>query len=705
MIAALEEPGRERYGYRHECTYEYRYKEAARCQNLGGFLKVSICTREDVRGGVLEPRWDIFLNYKGDEFITRERQGDGSFRWRSAYIYNLDSHIYYRRDYDIYLYMDPEGSQSVKRLLGTGKGGYEGIAEWQEGCRKRQADAEIKRRTDQWDAEMRPIKDPPGGFEGWWRREAFDGSHYMFYAGAGATEGFCTCCQGMVRMPGRPRHNAAARCPACRKPVTLLSRAKKPTPIWTDVTDVGCVQRCGKGLAFRYFTVRRVDEKDTQAVNRSRFFSKEIRRTLLLEDGHKVFEYGDYKLRGCRWYEREDRPISWCGPRLYPRNLTRLLKGMHTSFLTAAGHGYEAGGLLYFLDTERKHPAVEMAYKAGLYALGKEMVNSRWQLKELLSPGERGLARILGIDGARMGRLRRMDGGIKALMWLQEEKRKDTIFRDGDILTLSAAGLEPRDLERAEVARHLSLEKICNYLNRQAQLRPGGKQTLGTLWRDWNDYASMMEGMKMDTGNELLLKPKDLLIAHNELVAKGSLKDRRGEIAKKEARYGRAQGLMASGGLRRYEYTDGEYCIVAPSGIADIYEEGLALRHCIHTCDIYFQRIEIRESYLLFLRRAEAPGRPWYTLEVEPGGTIRQKKSVLNEAYGDLDGALPFLGRWQQWVKEGLSEEEKGLAEKSVQARREGYRKLREEKKIVWHGSFQGALLADALEADLMEAL
>ena len=96
---------------------------------------------------------------------------------------------------------------------------------------------------------------------------------------------------------------------------------------------------------------------------------------------------------------------------------------------------------------------------------------------------------------------------------------------------------------------------------------------------------------------------------------------------------------------------------------------------------------------------------PWYTLEIEPGGNIRQKKSVLNEAYKDLDDALPFLRKWQQWVEKNLSAEDKKLAEKSDKARKDGYKQLREEKKLIWHGRLQGTLLVDALENDFMEAM
>lgn len=43
----------------------------------------------------------------------------------------------------------------------------------------------------------------------------------------------------------------------------------------------------------------------------------------------------------------------------------------------------------------------------------------------------------------------------------------------------------------------------------------------------------MMAKLKMDCSRELLLKPKDLAIAHNELVAKISMLDSSEEIAKR----------------------------------------------------------------------------------------------------------------------------------------------------------------------------
>ena len=44
--------------------------------------------------------------------------------------------------------------------------------------------------------------------------------------------------------------------------------------------------------------------------------------------------------------------------------------------------------------------------------------------------------------------------------------------------------------------------------------------------------------------------------------------------------------------------------------------------HCIANSDVYWERMERRESYLLFLRKTAEPDTPYYTVEAEPGGTV-----------------------------------------------------------------------------------
>lgn len=702
MIKAISQPGRKK-DYWDNKVHKYRYCLVARCQHLDGILKISMCTRKDLQNGISTPKWDIYINYDGDEYITRERQQDGTYKWRTAYIMNLESGYYWHPNYDQHIYMNPEGKRSIRQLLESKEEDvYKCIQRWQEGCKKRVEDKKIKKMTDQWDQDMIPIKEPPKGFEKWYKTVGFNGSHEVYYSGVGAEEGYCTNCMRMISLQSMKKitHNMDGRCPECRKKVTFISRKVKKSPVWTTWRSVACAQRYKSGLVVRTFCIRREDERKRTGIDQSSYIVEEYRREILLDGVYRMYEYTDYRRRGYRWSQKNGEFYRYTD-NIYPNNINSLLKNMHTSFLIAVKNGVSKSEILYFMYIEKKYPLIEMLFKAGMYELGKDVKEEEYRFSDLkIDMTQHELAKILLIDKSRLQRLRNMNGNICMLSILQEEKKRNTIYREEDIQIMTS--IEQDDILQEEIFHHLSVEKVCNYIRKQQGIRQRSERN---IWHDWMDYIGMMKKMKMDYTNEQLLKPSDLQIAHNELVAKISFLDKKSEIKKKEKMFKAAEKLMRSGELKKYEYSNDKYCIMAPAGIADIYAEGIALKHCIHTCDIYFQRIDIRESYLLFLRQTKDPERPWYTIEVEPGGNIRQKKSVLNETYKDLEDAIPFLTAWQQWVKKNLSAEDKKLAAASDQARKDGYKKLRQEKKLIWHGRLQGTLLADALESDFMEAL
>ena len=111
-------------------------------------------------------------------------------------------------------------------------------------------------------------------------------------------------------------------------------------------------------------------------------------------------------------------------------------------------------------------------------------------------------------------------------------------------------------------------------------------------------------------------------------------------------------------------------------------------------------------SLLVFLRQTESPDAPWYTLEIEPGGTIRQKRTVGNtQKDEDVKAFTPFLREWQKHILKRMNAKDKALAKASKEARTAEYGLLRKEKKLVRNGLLQGQLLVDVLEKDLMEAI
>ena len=94
---------------------------------------------------------------------------------------------------------------------------------------------------------------------------------------------------------------------------------------------------------------------------------------------------------------------------------------------------------------------------------------------------------------------------------------------------------------------------------------------------------------------------------------------------------------------------------------------------------------------------------PYYTLEVKPGGTIRQKRTEYDRQNKDLEKASIFLKQWQHVIRKRLEQTDHVLAGKSRLLRMQEIKKLREDQVAIHQDIYHGELLADILEADLME--
>lgn len=129
------------------------------------------------------------------------------------------------------------------------------------------------------------------------------------------------------------------------------------------------------------------------------------------------------------------------------------------------------------------------------------------------------------------------------------------------------------------------------------------------------------------------------------------------------------------------------------------------LHHCISNAERYWDRMEQRESYILFLRKVNAPDKPYYTLEVEPNGTVRQLRTYYDrQNEKDIQAARSFLRSWQKVVAKRLNEEDRMLARASKVLREQEFIQMRNDQIIIHTGDLAGKLLVDVLTADLMEA-
>ena len=136
----------------------------------------------------------------------------------------------------------------------------------------------------------------------------------------------------------------------------------------------------------------------------------------------------------------------------------------------------------------------------------------------------------------------------------------------------------------------------------------------------------------------------------------------------------------------------------------DIIAEGKQLNHCVGGQDRYWDRIQRHEAFILFLRKASEPNMPYYTLEVEPDGTVRQVRTKFDRQEPDIDAAREFLARWQKVVSTRLTNMEREEAAMSRVLRNQEFEQLRRDNIVIHAGHLAGQRLVDVLTADLMEA-
>ena len=109
-------------------TYKKKYGLFLRGQQLGKILKVAIFVPELMQSGDNTPKFEIFLNAEGKEFIIRELKKGKEVRWSNALVENLTyakdryetwSRFYYSENVS---YQNNELKASIKRFLKVTKG-------------------------------------------------------------------------------------------------------------------------------------------------------------------------------------------------------------------------------------------------------------------------------------------------------------------------------------------------------------------------------------------------------------------------------------------------------------------------------------------------------------------------------------------------------------------------------------------------------
>ena len=675
--------------------YVYHYGLYIMAEVEENILKVALFLTDHMALNGREPMYTLFIDKEKNDFIGYNHLGK---KWTSAMIDRLQF------PYAIYRskkYCSDSSTKCIRAYLKTDKEAYDAVFMFQENVRRQNVLKKHKAVTDQWDRVMRDVPKLPKKWEHWMKKEALT-ENFIFYEynRKGITHGYCTWCEKEVPVEN-PKHNKEGRCCCCHRKITYKS-VGRATKVITNEDTAYLVQNCGDGFVVREFMINLMVAMSSY--REPRFFLHERRRFVYDCNFNKTeYHYGYDRTTGQYRWKQGELTTTWGAGwrtyvqcmrgRVYRSNLWRLSKTVlgHTGFPEYAKAMDDINPCEYF-DQLSVQPALEKVIKSGLTQIAKEMVDDG---KVLDYRPSNELGKSLFIDRFRLNRLRQKRGGIGYLAWLRYEKEQDGVISDALIDWMIEQGIQPGDIKF--IKDRMSVVQIKNYLERQSEESGEKIKDLLTIWED---YLIMAKRSQRDVTDPIIYRARYLVRRHNELAQILGDTDLVRQAEEMERKYPMLPQIM--GELGKYEYSDEQYKIIAPRRTEDILLEGQKLQHCIHRNERYFERMNNRESYILFLRKSNEDTVPYYTLEVEPNGTVRQKRTLYNRQLEDIEKAENFLQRWQKQLQKKLLKEDYELAKRSKVLRIQEMEELRKNQ-VRLNGNFCGRLLADVLAEDLME--
>jgi len=685
----------------HQIPYwskpSYKYDLMLRAQVQDEILVVALFLPTILRLGGDKPAYELYIDHKEHKFLTFDCENK---KWLTGKLdrINWGGNWWDTRD----RWISDEDANTVRNYLSSDEGNYYAILQYQRGLREEELLKRHEKETKPWDVFLEQTPDLPKDWEQWVSKIGIP-EHFVFYAykRGGAETGYCTYCEKEVPVK-KPRHNQTGRCPCCRNRITFKSIGRAGR-VCTDNYAVFLMRQCKDGFMIREFCVSRTYPK--QGFKTPKQHCIERRRTVFDRYGGalKAFEWGLYKQRTLRWIETSFCTGQWWNTRLsriYGKTLPALQKrGLSRTGLMEYMQHHGLTDPEQYLTALNRMPLLEQIIKASLFKLTDECMMNGYSIREELRVAdEPSLTKALGLDNRQFKRLRANNEGMEYIKWLRLERKNGQEIPDDTINWFRKEHILPESLNF--IIDRMNAVQIHNYILRNMKSEKMRSHEVLTTWKD---YLSMAERFGLNTNEEMIYRTTKLRKRHNELAKRGAGKNITLRAQEVSRTYPCVDEICRSL-AEKYNFQGEKYVVIAPTKVEDILFEGDTLSHCISNGTRYWERIERHESYLLFLRKAEKPSEPYYTMEVEPGGTIRQIRTYGDEQKDDIEDARAFLRDWQAEISKRMTADDAAKARRSRVMREAEFVQMRKDHVKIKIGHLAGRLLVDVLTADLMES-
>lgn len=468
----------------------------------------------------------------------------------------------------------------------------------------------IERKGKRIDEMMNRVPALPKDLETWLEQKVFTENYLFMQRKKNRTDYVCTSCGHKSWKKIGWKRNENTTCPHCGAPVIASLRN-------------GMIQRREPVVVLQTMGENEWVERQLRAVCTWDFGKKEIE---ILEDIRAIIPknhtwgnvwYGTYREQDefCQEFWDTNRENKrFYESYLYPENLQEVLPygNLQHSGLDILANKCKKINVNYFITTYHGRSWMEYWIKAGLYRLAMEVtgVYGMWGNPSYIKEDEKKLSLCLRINGDRVYRLRKLDGGLNALKWLQYEQETGKKISQESLEFLNGRAPEPSDCR--EILKCLgSVNRMVNYMKKQ-------KIAPSTLLETWNDYLRMAAGEGMDVNDDIVRLPKDLKARHDELVERINGRKEEKRLKEEAEKYRKLnQKIMEHlPEVKRYFWENKDYIIIPAGKCEELVTEGRKLHHCVGASTNYMEKMAEGKSWILFLRKKEDIKKPYYTVEI-----------------------------------------------------------------------------------------
>lgn len=463
----------------------------------------------------------------------------------------------------------------------------------------------------------------PDSFCDWIRDKVLPTDKIIIYKGYRC---HCALCGTKYTLGYKPSQGTKSRCVNCGEVSTFVTKYSADGGSYEYVSNVAYLHRVDNDFVIRVFHLNRDPDAEYADIksNLEEFarYYYEPQKTYMFRNEYK---WGMSHVRErCNSYSFYKKVEIYDGGYHFMAESFDNLKGTFferqiDSFKTLnMSSNRNPIMMLYKFNT---WPALEYLAKLGYVRLVLEVVNGRRREDMSISLYQRKANSVLGVPHSILSKFNHdkfLERDIKAIKQLIEMGKLGQLTAER--VDFICSTLTNNSLDPLGIFRNFGVEKVCNYIYKQAALKtendrmnnPAADYTPKETWKDFQDYRTECHTLGYDITNEGVLFPKDMYAAHSrasELIAAREWEKRTGPILadfkKKVKKY------------IKKEFTNGELVFRICREPLELKREGEALRHCVYSAG-YDKRIAEGRTLIFFIRRAQAPDTPFYTLECQP---------------------------------------------------------------------------------------